>query len=115
MSDGIRISSPGKAGMGASATVGSCCFTTFFVTGACATITAFGGTQDTSAIAVPSRRPVVNMSLSIWELSSVNAVPPNRKRLVCGLPCKAEPQRQTLATISRNSRNPCLAGSGVAY
>ena len=57
----------------------------------------------------------MNMSLSIWELSSVNAVPPNRKRLVCGLPCKAEPQRQTLATISRNSRNPCLAGSGVAY
>ncbi len=90
MSGGILMSSPGKAGTGGSEKVTSGSFSTFLGAAGCATTVAFGGTQDTSAIAKPSSAQVVIFEMIMMNSCNSGAAARCRKKAACGSPRKAE-------------------------
>jgi hypothetical protein len=109
MSGGIRISSPGKAGTGASATTAS--GSAFLMAGGGATAVALGTAQDASAIASSAQVVIFEMTM----MNSRNATPqesrlrsPAQGRSACEHGLRWEAKRHT-ASMSVRFQPPGLS------
>lgn len=76
---------------GTDAKLGSAAFFSFdFTTGAGETTTAFGGTHDADARAMPNRAQVVIFRLTMMNSRNSDTAAPRGKKAVCKSPRKAE-------------------------